>query len=112
MKRRALRATDGTMQLRGSTRQLLTAGQVRAARRAWSAGETHGEIARLIGVSVDTLKARLRDQLADLPTRGRRDLSGRRPSDPTEEEIYGRLTLLEQAAWSDEEREKRWRGRA
>lgn len=110
MKRRPIRARDGTNQVRGSTKQLLTARQVRSVRRAWSAGETQGEIARTVGISIDTLKARLRDQLADLPKRRQRDGSGRRPDDPTEEEIYGRLTLLEQLAWSDEERSLRWQG--
>lgn len=108
MNRRPIRARDGT--LRGTSRQSLTPDQERAARAAWEAGQTQGEIARLIGVSVDTLRARFRDQLADLPDRNRRQGSGRRPEDPTEEEIYGVLTLIEQAAWSDEERAERWRG--
>lgn len=110
MSRRPIRATDGSNQFRGSRRNALTAAQIQQVRQAWIAGETQQQIANAIGVSVDTLKARLQDQLAGLPKRGRGTGGRRRPNDPTEEEIYGRLTLLEQAAWTDEEREQRWRG--
>lgn len=110
MKRRPIRATDGTNQFRGSLRKALTAQQCQAVRRAWLAGETQQEIANAIGITVDTLKARLEDQLAGLPKRGRGTGGRRRPNDPTEEEIYGRLTLLEQQAWSDDERDERWQG--
>lgn len=110
MSRIPIRATDGTNQLRGTAKGLLSAGQLRVARRAWSNGLTQAEIAALIGVSVDTLRARLRDQLADLPKRCHGAVSARTGADPTEEEIYGRLVLLEQAAWSDEDRDRRWQG--
>jgi DNA-binding CsgD family transcriptional regulator len=110
MSRLPIRARDGTNQFRGSRRNVLTARQIQQVRQAWLAGETQQQIANAIGVSVDTLKARLQDQLASLPKRGRGTGGRRRPNDPTEEEIYGRLTLLEQQAWSDEERDQRWRG--
>lgn len=89
---------------------MLTEEQLRTVRELWNAGVTQGEVAEKVGLSMDTLKARLRDQLADLPPRPRRINSGRRARLPTEEEIYGTLTLIEQATWSDEEREARWRG--
>jgi|LakMenEpi03Aug12_release.lakeMendotaPanAssembly.Ray.scaffolds.fasta_scaffold139762_2 hypothetical protein len=108
MKRKAIRLPDGKFQ--GRERQLLTAWQLAEARRTWLAGESIGEIARCIGVTVSVFNRRLCDQLADLPARPRRTNSGRRGNDPTEEEIYGRLTMLEQQNWSDEEREKRWKG--
>lgn len=104
------RGQPAKCQLRGSERALLTPAQLKEARDAWVAGESQAEIARKIGVSIDTFRARLRDQLARLPARSRGGGSGRRGSDPTPEEIYGRLTLLEQASWSDEEREDRWVG--
>lgn len=110
MKRRPIRATDGTNQCRGSVKGLFDAQQLRAARRAWAEGMTQAEIASLLGVSVDTVRSRLRDQLADLPKRGRGAGATRTGEDPTEDEIYGRLVLLEQAAWSDEDRDRRWQG--
>jgi len=110
MSRRPIRATDGSAQFRGSLKNSLTARQIQQVRQAWMAGETQQQIASRIGVTVDTLKARLQDQLAGLPKRGRGAGGRRRPNDPTEEEIYGRLTLLEQQAWTDEERDQRWQG--
>jgi hypothetical protein len=91
-------------------RRLLTRDELRVVRVAWIAGETQGEIAARVGISIDTFRARLADQLSRLPPRPRRSASGRRTRDPTEEEIYGRLTLIEQSSWTDEERERRWRG--
>jgi transposase-like protein len=110
MKIRPIRATDGTNQVLGTERLLLSADQLAIVRKAWRNGETQGEIARRLGVSVDTIRARLRDQLADLPKRGRGAGATRTGEDPTEEEIYGRLVLLEQAAWTDEDRDRRWQG--
>jgi len=97
-------------QLSGSEKMLLTPAQVRAAKAAWANGDSQSEIAMALGVSVDTFRARLRDQLAGLPSRGRGRGGRRRGEDPTEEEIYGRLTLLEQANWTDEDRDGRWVG--
>lgn len=91
----------------GRSKALLSREQEAAARAACSEGCTQAEVAERIGVTIDTLRARLRDQLADLKL-PRRVNSGRRSRDPTEEEIYGRLTLIEQQAWSDEERAERW----
>lgn len=97
----------------GSRRILLTREQVTAVRRAWRAGLRRDEVARAAGITVSRLTARLRDQLADLPRRGRGKGGGRRreePIDPTEEEIYGRLTVEIQARWTDEQRAAAWRG--
>lgn len=110
MRRQAIRASDGSAQFRGMRRQMLTHRQICVVRKAWADGETQSEIAARIGVSVDTIRARLKDQLSDLPARNRGRLSRRRGVDPTEEEIYGRLVLAVQASWTDEERELRWRG--
>jgi hypothetical protein len=101
---------DRQGRLAGALKTLLTREQERAVRRAWRAGKTQAEIAADLGVGQDLLRARLRDQLADLPRPGRGRRGGRRASDPTEEEIYGRLTLLEQARWTDEERDAKWQG--
>lgn len=109
-RRRAIRATDGSQRLQGSERRLLTATEQRIARKAWGDGETQAQIACRLGLSVDTLRARLQDQLADLPRRGRGAGGRRKGADPTPEEIYGRLVMLEQAAWTDEDRATRWQG--
>jgi hypothetical protein len=101
---------DRLGRLRGCLRTYLTRDQERAVRRAWRAGATQAEIAAALGIGLDMLRARMREQLPDLPRRGRGRGGGRRTSDPTPEEIYGRLTLIEQASWTDEERELRWRG--
>ena len=101
---------DRLGRIRGTLKTTLTRSQERAVRRAWRAGQTQAEIAASLGIGLDLLRARLREQLPDLPRRGRGRGGGRRTADPTPEEIYGRLTLLEQASWSDEEREERWRG--
>jgi hypothetical protein len=102
---------DKLGRLRGSLKTLLTREQEQAVRRAWALGATRDECARVAGVSVGLIRQRLGDQLRDLPRRGRGAGGGRRHGDPTEEEIYGRLTLLEQAAWTDEERDAKWHGR-
>lgn len=101
---------DRKGRLSGTLKTLLTREQERAVRAAWKAGRTQAEIAADLGVGQDLLRARLRDQLADLPRPGRGRRGGRRASDPTEEEIYGRLTLIEQAKWTDEERDAKWQG--
>lgn len=103
---------DRLGRLAGCRKTLLTRAQERAVRRAWAQGKTQAEIAADLGVGLDLLRARLREQLPDLPRRGRGRGGGRRTVDPTEEEIYGRLTLLEQARWTDEDRDLRWRGMA
>lgn len=101
---------DRKGRLSGTVKTMLSRSQEQAARRAWRAGRTQAEIAAELGVGQDLLRARLRDQLADLPRPGRGSRGGRRAVDPTVEEIYGRLTLIEQAKWTDEERESKWQG--
>lgn len=108
--RKPIQTADGSGRMIGSTAGYLSAAQAKQVRAAWKAGETQQEIASRIGVSVDTLRARLRDQLVDLPRRGRGAGSRRSGIDPTEEEIYGTLVFVEQASWSDEERARRWQG--
>jgi hypothetical protein len=68
-------------------RRFLTPEQERQARELWAAGGSRDEIARAIGATVDVVRARLLDQLADLPRRGRG--GNRRPPspDPSLEEI-------------------------
>ncbi len=84
----------------------LTADQEQTIRAAWLAGATQGEISILADVSICRLRARLRDQLADLPPRDRRFGSGRRAAPPTPEEIAARAAMLRRA-WP----ESRWLGR-
>lgn len=101
---------DAKGRLCGSLPTLLNRSQVTVIRRAWRAGWTRDEVARAAGVSVGLIRQRLADQLADLPRRGRGGGGSRRVKDPTEEEIYGRLTLAIQATWTDEERHAAWMG--
>ena len=91
-------------------RQLLTPDQERTVREQWAAGATRDEVARAAGVSVDVIRARLEDQLADLPRRGRGGGWRKPTSDPSPEEIWGKLVFEAQAKWSDEDRERQWVG--
>ena len=104
---------DRKGQLRGCLKTMLTREQERAVRRAWRAGATRDEAARVAGVSVGLIRQRLADQLADLPRpgRGRPGRPRSQPDDPTPDEIYGQLTAEIQARWSDEERNSKWHGR-
>lgn len=97
----------------GSRKILLSREQLASVRKAWRAGLRRDDVARAAGITVSRLTARLKDQLADLPRRGRGKGGGRRgeDNDPTEEEIYGRLTLEVQARWTDEQRAAAWRGK-
>ena len=81
----------------------LTADQVEAIRRLWAEGVGQSEICGRLGISVDRLRARLRDQLADLPARPRSANSGRRGRDPTEDEIEA-ACLEMRSRWTEEER--------
>jgi hypothetical protein len=90
--------------------RLLTPEQEAAVRAAWASGATRDEAARAAGITVDLLLIRLKDQLADLPRRGRGGLHRRPTPDPTEEEIWGRLTAEIQDKWTDEERAAAWNG--
>lgn len=105
-----IRRKDG--RVCGSRKLLLDREQVAAVRRAWRAGLRRDEVARAAGITVSRLTARLKDQLVDLPRRGRGKGGGRRVEEyePTEDEIYGRLTLEIQAGWTDEQRAAAWRG--
>jgi hypothetical protein len=96
---------DERGRVRGRERSLLTGAQVNEIRRRWAAGETVAEITAATGLSVCRLKARLRDQLADLPQRDRRFGSGRRPAPPTEQEIHERAAMLRRS-WPPD----RWLG--
>jgi hypothetical protein len=68
-------------------------------RRLWDAGESQQAIAAAIGVCVDAFKARLRDQLADLPPRPLRANSDRRGIEVTPEEIVFRAAEC-RARWT------------
>jgi hypothetical protein len=81
--------------------KLLDAAQCETVRRLWAAGEPAYSIASALGVSMDTLRARLRDQLRDLPKRPRAATSSRRGEDPTPEEIRRRCEAL-RATWGPE----------
>lgn len=99
--------------LAGTIPVLLTDRQVRAVSRLWRSGATRDEICRAVGITNSVFRARLADQLAALPRRGRGRGGGRKLAqrDPSPDEIYGRLTLEVQAKWTDEEREERWQGK-
>jgi hypothetical protein len=95
----------------GSTRRRLTAEQVALARQLWAEGLYRDEIARRLGVGVDVLIARRRDQLAGLPKRTRGPRRACTPTvDPTPAEIEERAAAIRET-WSDEEREERRLGR-
>jgi hypothetical protein len=68
-------------------RKLLTPEQLARARELWLAGGSRDEVARGIGVTIDTLRARMADQLADLPRRGRGGNRRAPTPDPTPAEI-------------------------
>lgn len=65
---------------------------------------TQQEMADKVGVGLDILRRRMRDQLRDLPKRPRRINSGRRGRDPTEAEIEAACLAL-RSRWTEEERE-------
>ena len=96
---------------RGSLRRRFTPAQVALASRLWLDGLYVHEIARRLGVGVDVLIARRRDQLAGLPARRRGPRRGCTPTvDPTPEEIAERSAAI-RATWTDAEREERRLGR-
>ena len=75
----------------------LTATQIATARRLWNDGLPRDAIAAALGISVDTFRARLRDQLADLPKRSRSMNSARRGIDPTPREIAAAAARIREA---------------
>lgn len=90
--------------------RLLSRQQLATVRRLWREGVRRDEICRQVGITQHVLEARRRDQLANLGKRQRGQGGSRFGDDPTEEEIWGRLTLEIQATWTDEERQAAWEG--
>lgn len=88
--------------------RLLSPEQQRIVREAWASGLPRDEVARVAGITIHILEARRIDQLRDLPKRTQGVGGGRRGGDPTEEEIWGRLTREIQARWTDDERQQAW----
>ena len=68
-------------------RRYLSPEQEQQVRQLWAAGASRDEVARAAGVSTDMLIARLKDQLADLPRRGRGGNRRGPTPDPTPDEI-------------------------
>ena len=79
----------------------LTDDLILEARRMWADGESQQSIASAIGISVDAFKARLRDQLADLPARPRTANSDRRGIEVTPEQIAIRAAEC-RARWTSD----------
>ena len=81
----------------------LTPEQLTLARSLWLEGTPAQVVARELGVSYDVLKARMADQLADLPRRGRGYGShhDRGRPDPTPLELRA-ITAAIRARWPDE----------
>ena len=79
----------------------LTPDQLLEVRRLWAAGESQQGIASAISITVDTFKARLRDQLEDLPKRPRTANSERRGIEITPDEIAIRAAEC-RARWSED----------
>lgn len=84
-----------------SPSMMLSESQVAVVRELWAQGEPEHEIARAAGASVQLLRARLADQMADLPER-----SPAKTADPTADEIKQRAAAA-RASWSTEEEERR-----
>jgi hypothetical protein len=72
----------------------LTPDQERIVRESWVAGMSRDEVARAAGITVDMLVIRLKDQLADLPRRGRGGNRRAPTPDPTPAEIRARAAIL------------------
>lgn len=87
--------------------RMLTPEQVATAKQMWNAGELEGDICFKISVTVDTFRARRRDQLKGLPKRKQAGgNSGRRAEEITDEEIEFRKKQI-QSTWSEEDRMER-----
>ena len=85
----------------------LTAEQIELVKKLWSELVPEFDVALAIGVGMSTFRRLRRRQLKSLPRRGHvsRD-SGRRPVDPTPEQIAERCAEL-QTTWSPMERIER-----
>jgi hypothetical protein len=83
------------------SRIYLTDEQCERARLLWAGGQAAHEVAAAIGVTFDTFRARMADQLADLPPRSRAMTSGRRGEDPSPDQIRVRTAMLRRS-WPDE----------
>lgn len=68
-------------------RRYLSPEQEQQVRQLWAAGASRDEVARAAGVTVDVIRARLNDQLADLPRRGRGGNRRGPTPDPSPDEI-------------------------
>jgi len=88
----------------------LTRDQIEVVTRAWREGLPRDEVCRLAGITIHVFEARRLDQLKGLKRRRQGVGGSRRPADPSEEEIWGRLTFEIQAGWTDEERAAAWDG--
>ena len=82
----------------GSMVAWLTPEEEGVIRQAWADGATQGEMSWMSGVSIDRIRARMKDQLADLPKRDRRHGYDRRPEPPSPAEIAAEAAML-RAAW-------------
>lgn len=76
----------------------LTDEQLRIIRSGWIEGLTTVELCLAVGITIDTFKARRRDQLKELPARPRTAGSESRGIDPTPEEIAERAAAI-RAGW-------------
>ena len=91
------RLRDEAGRLQGSSRKTLTPDQEAAIRQVWAAGGTWMDAAGAAGIGVRLLRARLKDQLADLPRRGRGTGGGRRRKSEEVDLCHEEIRL--RAAW-------------
>ena len=84
-------------------KHILTPEQLTLARLRWSEGTPAQEVARALSISYDVLKARMADQLSDLPRRGRGYGSARNRGcpDPSLIEIRAKTAAI-RARWTSE----------
>ena len=84
--------------------RMLTDEQVKLARKMWGDGELECDICMKVGMTVDTFRARRRDQLKGLKKRKQAGgNSGRRSEEITEKEVEERTQQV-QATWSEMDR--------
>jgi hypothetical protein len=82
----------------------LTPEQVAKAKEMWHAGDPECEICLVVGMTVDTFRARRHDQLKGLPKRKQAGgNSGRRAEEVTPEELEFRKMQV-QSTWTEEDR--------